>query len=175
LLASGAYFVAVAADKIYVNPNSVTGSIGVIMKGFGFPELIKKVGVERRVFASGVDKDRLDPFLVEKPEDVEKIKQVISEIHDNFNEVVMKGRAGKLNGSPEELFSGDFWAGTSALKLGLIDQLGNLSDAMHDEFHVSRYKDYTSSGSLLKSLASQLGASFSMALTGNDVKVLTKI
>src|SRR6185437_6184475 len=93
LLASGAYFVAVAADKIYVNPNSVTGSIGVIMKGFGLPELIKKIGIERRVFASGVDKDRLDPFLAEKPEDIEKIKQVIGEIHDNFNQVVMQGRA----------------------------------------------------------------------------------
>lgn len=175
LLASGAYFVAVAADKIYVNPNSVTGSIGVIMKGFGFPELIKKVGIERRVFASGVDKDRLDPFLTEKPEDIDKIKQVISEIHANFNEVVIKGRAGKLHASPEELFTGDFWSGTSALKLGLVDELGNLSDAMRDEFHVSRYKDYTGSGSLLKSLASQVGASLDMALTGSDVKVLTKI
>lgn len=175
LLASGAYFVSVAADKIYVNPNSVTGSIGVIMKGFGFPELIKKVGVERRVFASGVDKDRLDPFLNEKPEDVEKIKQVIGEIHTNFNDVVLKGRAGKLHGSPDELFTGDFWSGTSALKLGLVDKLGNLSDAMQDEFHVTRYKDYTGSGSLLKSLATQFGASLNMALMGNDVKVLTAI
>jgi protease-4 len=175
LLASGAYFVAVAADKIYVNPNSVTGSIGVIMKGFGFPEVIKKVGVERRVFASGVDKDRLDPFLPVRAEDVEKIQRVVGEIHDNFNDVVMKGRAGKLHGTPEELFTGDFWSGTSALKLGLVDQLGNLSDAMQDEFQVSRYKDYTGSGSLIKTLTSQMGASLNMALMGNDVKVLTKI
>jgi protease-4 len=175
LLASGAYLVAVAADKIYVNPSSITGSIGVIMKGFGFPELIKKVGVERRVFVSGVDKDRLDPFLPENPADVEKVKQVIGEVHENFNQIVLKGRAGKLHGSPAELFSGDFWSGTTALKLGLVDDLGNLSDAMRDEFQVSRYKDYTQSGSLIKSLASQVGASLNMALTDNEVKVLAKI
>jgi protease-4 len=175
MLASGAYFVAVAADDIYVNPNSLTGSIGVIMKGFGFPELIKKIGVERRVFASGVDKNRLDPFLAENPADVEKIKQVLEEVHNNFNEVVMKGRAGKIHGRPEDIFSGDFWAGTSALKLGLVDHLGNLSDAMHNEFNVTRYKDYTSSASLLKSLANQLGASLLMALTHDDVKMLAKL
>jgi protease-4 len=174
-LASGAYFVAVAGDKIYVNPSSVTGSIGVIMKGFGFPELIKKVGVERRVFASGIDKDRLDPFLTENPADVEKIKQVIGEVHDNFNQVVLEGRKGKLHADPKDIFTGDFWSGTSALKLGLVDNLGNLSDAMRDEFQVSRFKDYTRSGSLLKSLASQFGASLNMALMSNDVKVLTKI
>jgi len=175
MLASGAYFVAVAADKIYVNPNSLTGSIGVIMKGFGFPDLIKKMGIERRVFASGVDKDRLDPFLTENPADVAKVKQVLAEVHDNFNQVVMQGRAGRLHAKPEDIFTGDFWSGTGALKIGLVDKLGNLSDAMRDEFQVSSYKDYTTSGSLLKSLASQLGASFNLALTNNDVKVLTKI
>ncbi|MBV8802947.1 MAG: S49 family peptidase [Gammaproteobacteria bacterium] len=175
MLASGAYFVAVAADKIYVNPNSLTGSIGVIMKGFGFPELIKKVGIERRVFTSGVDKDRLDPFLAENPADIAKIQQVLAEVHENFSQVVMSGRAGKLHGNPADIFTGDFWSGTGALKLGLVDKLGNLSDAMRDEFQVSRYKDYTSSGSLLKSLAGQLGSSLNLALTNNEVKVLTKI
>lgn len=175
LMASGAYFVAVAGDKIYVNPNTVTGSIGVIMKGFGFPDLIKKVGVERRVYASGVDKDRLDPFLAQKPEDIQKIQQVIGEIHDNFNQVVLEGRRGKLKADPKDLFTGDFWSGPTALKLGLVDNLGNLSDAMQNEFQVTRYKDYTGSGSLLKSLASQFGASLDMALSENDVKVLEKI
>lgn len=175
-LASGAYFVAVAADKIYVNPNSITGSIGVIMKGFGFPDLIKKIGVERRVYTAGTEKDRLDPFLPQNPNDIEKIAQVIKEIHDNFKEVVIQGRQGKLVGDTEQLFSGDFWSGKSAVKLGLIDGLGNLRDVMRTEFNVSRYKDYTNSGSVLKALAGQMGASMSTMLNeSSGLKVFSKI
>lgn len=175
MLASGAYFVAVAADKIIVNPNTVTGSIGVIMKGFGFPDLIKKLGIERRVVASGADKDRLDPFLPQSKADLDKIQQVIGEVHSNFNQVVMQGRQKKLRASPGELFSGDFWAGSTALKLGLVDGLGNLADVLRDEFKVSRYKDYSQSGSVLKSLAGQLGASLSMALSNTQMRVYEKI
>ena len=175
LMASGAYFVAVAADKIYVNPNTMTGSIGVIMKGFGFPELIKKIGVERRVYTAGANKDRLDPFLPQNKEDLEKIASVISEVHANFIQSVTEGRKGKLQGDTKELFSGDFWSGQSALKLGLVDALGNLSDAMDKEFHVSQYKDYSGSGSLLKSLAGQMGMSFGTAITNDSAKLLTKI
>lgn len=175
MLASGAYFVAVAADKIVVNPDTVTGSIGVIMKGFGFPELIKKLGIERRVVASGVDKDRLDPFLPQSKADLDKIRQVIGEVHSNFNQVVMQGRQKKLRADPSELFSGDFWAGSTALKLGLVDGLGNLADVLRDEFKVSRYKDYSQSGSVLKSLAGQFGASLSMALSNTQVRVYEKI
>jgi protease-4 len=175
-LASGAYFVAVAADKIYVNPSTITGSIGVIMKGFGFPELIKKIGVERRVYTAGTDKDRLDPFLPQNPKDMEKIAEVIKEIHDNFKEVVIQGRQGKLNGDTERLFSGDFWPGKSAVKLGLIDGLGNLTDVMHTEFNVSRYKDFTNSGSVLKALAGQMGASMGTMLNeSSSFKVLERI
>lgn len=175
-LASGAYFVAVAADKIYVNPNSITGSIGVIMKGFGFPELIKKMGIERRVYTAGTDKDRLDPFLPQNPNDIQKIAEVIKEIHDNFKEVVVQGRQGKLTGDVDQLFSGDFWSGKSAVKLGLIDGLGNLTDVMHAEFNVSRYKDYTNSGSVLKTLAGQMGASMGAVLNdASGLKVLEKI
>lgn len=175
MLASGAYFVAVAADKIVVNPNTVTGSIGVIMKGFGFPDLIKKLGIERRVVASGVDKDRLDPFLPQSKADLDKIRQVIGEVHSNFNQVVMQGRQKKLHADPGELFSGDFWAGSTALKLGLVDGLGNLNDVLRDEFKVSRYKDYSQSGSVLKSLAGQLGASLNMALSNTQMRVYEKI
>lgn len=169
MLASGAYFVAVAADKIYTNPNTITGSIGVIMKGFGFPDLIKKIGVERRVYTSGVNKDRLDPFLPQTPEDIEKIQHVIGEVHANFEEVVLKGRGSKLHADEKELFSGDFWSGTTALKMGLIDALGNLNDVMQAEFNVSRYKDYSESPSVLKLLAGQLGTSFNLIL--NEAKL----
>lgn len=175
LLASGAYFVAVAADTIYVNPNTITGSIGVIMKGFGFTDIIKKIGVERRVYTSGINKDRLDPFLPQNAQDIEKIKTVIGEVHDNFNEVVLSGRKGRLHASPDKLFTGDFWSGTSALKLGLVDHLGNLSDVLRNEFKVSQYKDYSESGSVLKSVMGKLGTSLSQVLSDSDVQVLEKI
>lgn len=175
MLASGAYFVAVAGDKIYANPNTITGSIGVIMKGFGFSDLIKKVGIERRVYTSGADKDRLDPFLPQTPDDVAKINEVIHEVHENFNQVVLAGRAGKLHDDPKKIFTGDFWSGTTALKLGLIDDLGNLSDVMRKEFQVSRYKDYSNSGSFLKALADQLGLSFHAILSEAEVHLLEKL
>lgn len=175
MMASGAYFVAVAGDKIYVNPNTITGSIGVIMKGFGFPDVIKKLGVERRVYTSGINKDRLDPFLPQNQQDIEKIRTVISEIHDNFNQVVLEGRKGKLRADPKELFSGDFWSGQTALKLGLVDGLGNLTDVLQKEFHVSRYRDYSGSSGLLKPFMSQFGMALSAALNDDEIKVLEKI
>jgi protease-4 len=175
LLASGAYYVAVAADKIYVNPNTVTGSIGVIMKGFGFPDLIKKVGIERRVYAAGANKDRLDPFLPQTKEDEEKIKTVIAEVHDNFKQVVMDGRKGKLKADPETLFSGDFWSGQTSVKLGLTDGLGNLSDVMQNEFHVETFKDYSMSESFVKSLMSQFGMSMDAVMNSDRVKMLAKL
>ncbi len=164
VMASGAYLVAVAGDKIYVNPNTITGSIGVIMKGFGFTDAIKKLGIQRRVITSGINKDRLDPFLPQTPDDVAKIRRVIGEVHHNFIDIVMEGRKGKLRGENSVLFSGDFWSGQSALTLGLVDGLGNLSDVMKKEFNVSSYKDYSQSESLLKSLVGQFGVSLGMAL-----------
>lgn len=175
LLASGAYYVAVSADKIYVNPNTITGSIGVIMKGFGFPDVLKKVGVERRVYTAGANKDRLDPFLPQTKEDIEKIKSIIGEIHQNFEQIVLEGRKDKLHADPSVLFSGDFWSGEKALQLGLVDGLGNLSDVMEKEFNVSHFKDYGSSRAIWKSIVNQLTTSMSMALTDNQVKVLEKI
>lgn len=175
LMASGAYFVAVAADKIYVNPNTLTGSIGVIMKGFGFPDAIKKIGVERRVYTAGVNKDRLDPFLPQNKDDIVKMEGVIKEVHTNFIQTVMEGRKGKLHGNLKELFSGDFWSGQTAMKLGLVDGLGNLFDVIQKEFQVSHVKDYTESGSLLKSLMSQLGVSFSTTLVNAHLKPATML
>ena len=152
MLASGAYFVAVAADKIYTNPNTITGSIGVVMKGFGFPEVMQKIGIERRVYKAGIEKDRLDPFLPQNAADIEKIDQVIGEVHQNFINVVMQGRKNKLTAPPEKIFTGDFWSGESALKLGLIDGLGNLRGIMQAEFHVDRFKDYSPRQSVIKTI-----------------------
>lgn len=157
LLTSGAYYIAVAGDKIYVNPNTLTGSIGVIMKGFGFVDLIKKLGVERRVYVSGNNKDRLDPFLPQNPEDIAKIQQVISEVHQNFAQAVLAGRKGKLQGDPNALFTGDFWSGQTALKLGLVDGLGNLNQVLLKEFNTDQFRDYSISNNIFRLLGNQLG------------------
>lgn len=160
LLTSGAYYVAVAGDKIYVNPNTITGSIGVIMKGFGFVDLIKKIGIERRVYMAGADKDRLDPFLPQTPEDLQKINEVISEVHQNFTRAVLESRKDKLHADPKILFNGDFWSGETALKLGLVDGLGNLLEVTNKEFHTTQFQEYSSSSSLFRMLGGQLGTMF---------------
>ncbi|HEX4046044.1 MAG TPA: S49 family peptidase [Gammaproteobacteria bacterium] len=160
VLTSGAYYVAVAADKIYVNPNTITGSIGVIMKGFGFVDLMKKIGVERRVYTAGNDKDRLDPFMPQTETDMQKIQQVMGEVYQNFIQAVLAGRKGKLTADPATLFTGDFWSGQSAAKLGLVDGLGNLMDVMQKEFGTMEYHEYGSSSSFFRMLGGQLNSVF---------------
>lgn len=142
-LASGSYLVATAADKIFVNKDTVTGSIGVIMEGFGFSDVMSKVGVTRRVFTAGANKDRLDPFMALKPEDQAKIKTILDSVHQDFINDVNEGRKGKLNGDPKELFSGDFWTGTQAVQLGLADGTANLWEATEETFGTTHYRDYS--------------------------------
>jgi len=160
MLTSGAYFISVAADQIYLNPNTITGSIGVIMKGFGFVDAMKKIGIERRVYTAGNSKDRLDPFLPQNPEDLKKIQVVMATVHQNFVQAVIEGRKGKLQGNQEELFSGDFWSGTEAVKLGLADHLGNLNDAMKIEFDTTEFKEFGRMPNLFRVISSQLGSSY---------------
>lgn len=160
LLTSGAYFIAVAADKIYVNPNTLTGSIGVVMKGFGFVDLMKKAGVERRVYVAGNNKDRLDPFLPQTPEDLAKINEVMSEVHQNFIDAVIEGRKGKLHADASTLFNGDFWSGQSALKLGLVDGIGNLLDVSQAEFKTTDFYDYSTGSTFFKKLGGQFSSAF---------------
>ena len=154
-LASGAYLVATAADKIYVNPDTLTGSIGVIMNGFGFVDTMKKVGVTRRVFTAGDNKDRLDPFSELNPTDVSKIKGVLDQVHQHFIQDVILGRGDRLKGDRKELFSGDFWTGDQAVALGVADGTKNLWTALQDEFGVQYYKDYTDKPSLVKQIIGQ--------------------
>ncbi|HVE43581.1 MAG TPA: S49 family peptidase [Gammaproteobacteria bacterium] len=160
LLTSGAYYVAVAGDKIFVNPSTITGSIGVIMKGFGFVDLMKKVGIERRVYTVGADKDRLDPFLPQQPEDLKKIQQVMNEVHQHFIQAVLIGRKGKLKGDPTKLFTGDFWSGDTALRLGLVDGLGNLIDVSQAEFGTSEFKEYNGMPNIFKLLSGEINSTF---------------
>lgn len=156
-LASGSYLVATAADKIFVNADTLTGSIGVIMEGFGANDAIAKIGVQRRVFTAGENKDRLDPFLPLKPEDVAKVKVVLDQVHQSFINDVLTGRQGKLKGDQNQLFSGDFWSGEQAVKLGLADDTLNMWDAMQQEFNTRYYKDYSVKPSLLNALISGVG------------------
>lgn len=160
VMASGAYFVAVAADKIYVNPNSLTGSIGVIMKGFGFVDAIKKLGIERRVYQAGDAKDRLDPFLPQNPDDLKKIQTVMADVHQNFVKAVLEGRKDKLKAPHDILFSGDFWSGSEALKLGLVDELGDYQTAMIKEFQTTTYKEFGGIPNFLRFITGRMNTAF---------------
>ena len=132
--ASGGYLIACAGDEIYANSSSIIGSIGVIYSSFGFTELIKKIGVERRVHTAGKNKSTLDPFLDEKKEDIERLKNIQLDLHKDFIEVVEKSRSSKLKKSEVELFSGEFWSGKKAKELGLVDGIGNINQVIREKF-----------------------------------------
>jgi signal peptide peptidase SppA len=132
--ASGGYLIACAGDEIYANSSSIIGSIGVIYSSFGFTELIKKIGVERRVHTAGKNKSSLDPFQDEKTEDIERLKNIQLDLHKDFIEVVEESRGSKLKKDDVELFSGEFWAGKKAKELGLVDGLGNSNEILKEKF-----------------------------------------
>jgi signal peptide peptidase SppA len=132
--ASGGYLIACAGDEIYANSSSIIGSIGVIYSSFGFTELIRKIGVERRVHTAGKNKSSLDPFQEEKSEDIDRLKNIQLDLHKDFIHVVEESRGSKLNKNEIELFSGEFWAGSKAKELGLIDGLGNANEILKEKF-----------------------------------------
>ena len=132
--ASGGYLIACAGDEIYANSSSIIGSIGVIYSSFGFTELIKKIGVERRIHTAGKNKSTLYPFLEEKKDDIERLKTIQLDIHKDFINVVEKSRGTKLKKSEVELFSGEFWSGSKAKELGLIDEVGDSHQILKEKF-----------------------------------------
>jgi signal peptide peptidase SppA len=132
--ASGGYMLACAADEIICDPSSIVGSIGVIGGTFGFPRLLEKLGVERRIYTSGERKAMLDPFLPEKPDEVERLKLVQREIHDDFIALVKERRGARLTGPESELFSGEYWTGRTAVELGLADTVGELRSILRERF-----------------------------------------
>jgi signal peptide peptidase SppA len=132
--ASGGYLLALAGDEIYADTSSIVGSIGVVTATFGVHELISKLGVERRVYTAGASKDTLDPFLPEKPEDVERIKSIQRDVHAAFIDLVKQRRGAKIEAAGDSLFTGAFWSGKKALELGLIDGLGDLRSKMRELF-----------------------------------------
>ena len=133
--ASGGYLIACSGDEIYANASSIIGSIGVIYSSFGFKDLIQKIGVERRVYTAGKNKSTLDPFLDEKKEDIERLKSIQLELHQEFINVVEESRNKKLKKDMGvELFSGEFWSGKKSKELGLIDGLGNAEQILREKF-----------------------------------------
>lgn len=132
--ASGGYFIAVAGDEILVDPSSIVGSIGVIMATFGFVDALDKLGIERRVHTAGRNKSTLDPFLPEKAEDVERIKQFELDIHQVFIDHVKTGRRGRLKADDDVLFTGEWWTGLRGIDLGLVDGIGDLHATLRQRF-----------------------------------------
>lgn len=131
--ASGGYMISLAGDEIFVDPSSIVGSIGVVAAGFGFTEMIKKIGVDRRVYTAGVKKVTLDPFQPEVPEDIEYLKSLQLEIHETFIEMVKSRRGDVLTDDPD-LFTGKFWTGRSAVQLGLVDAIGDLRSVIKERY-----------------------------------------
>ncbi|MND48012.1 putative signal peptide peptidase SppA [compost metagenome] len=123
--ASGGYMIALAGDEIIADPSSIVGSIGVVSASFGFPELLKKIGVERRVYTAGQNKAVLDPFQPEKKADIDRLKKLQLEIHETFIDMVKERRGSKLTNDPD-LFTGMFWTGIKAREIGLIDGIGDM-------------------------------------------------
>lgn len=132
--ASGGYFIAVAGDEIIVDPSSIVGSIGVIMAGFGFVGALEKLGIERRVHTAGNNKSTLDPFLPEKPGDIERIKQFELDIHGVFIDVVKQRRGDRLKAADDVLFTGEWWTGMRGVELGLVDAIGDLHETLHTRY-----------------------------------------
>jgi serine protease SohB len=132
--ASGGYMLACAADEIVCDQYSIVGSIGVVGGSFGFPKLMEKLGVERRVYSSGERKVMLDPFQEEKPEDVERIKGIQKDIHEHFIALVKKRRGARLSDGDAALFSGEFWTADKAIDLGLADRVGDLRSLLRERY-----------------------------------------
>lgn len=132
--ASGGYMIACAGDEIFCDPSSILGSIGVVGGTFGFQELIRKIGVERRLYTAGAHKAMLDPFLPENPDDVARVKSLQREIHAIFIALVKGARGARLKGADDVLFTGEYWAGETSVSLGLADAIGDLRSTLRSRY-----------------------------------------
>jgi protease IV len=155
--ASAAYYIAVSADRIFVDKASIVGSIGVLMEGFGFVGLMDKLGVERRLLTAGENKGFLDPFSPQTEKHREHAQQMLNQIHRQFIDVVKTGRGKRLKEVPE-LFSGLFWTGQQAVDIGLADQLGNLDYVAREVIKAEEIVDYTRHENVAEKLAKRFGA-----------------
>lgn len=163
ICASGGYYVAVAADKIYVNKASIIGSIGVLMDGFGFTGSMEKLGIERRLLISGDNKGFLDPFSPLNPAQKDYAQKMIDEIHHQFIQVVRQGRGKRLKETPD-MFSGLVWTGQKSIELGLADALGNVDYVAREVIKAEEVVDFTPHESLVERFARHFGGAMSKAL-----------
>ncbi|KAB7627624.1 S49 family peptidase [Alkalilimnicola sp. S0819] len=165
ICASGGYYVAVAAERIYVDRASMVGSIGVLMNGFGFSDTLNKLGVERRLYTAGENKAFLDPFSDENPEHVAHLEQMLDTVHQQFIALVREGRGDRL-ADDAELFSGLVWTGERSIELGLADELGNVHDIARDVLRAERLVNYTPAQDWMTRLSERMGVSMGNALGG---------
>jgi len=161
--ASGAYYIASATENIYVNPSSLVGSVGVLMDGFGFSEVMKKVGVERRLFTAGKHKGMLDPFQPLKKDDVKYFQTLLDDVHREFIAAVKAGRGERLGDDPE-LYSGRVWNGVRSIELGIADEIGDINYVAREVIKAEEVVDYTPQPDVFKRFTDRLGASMANVL-----------
>ena len=168
ICASGGYYIAVAADKIYVDKASIVGSIGVLMDGFGFTGFMHKLGVERRLLTAGENKAILDPFSPVNPKHQEFAQKMLNQIHQQFIAVVREGRGKRLKETPE-MFSGLFWSGETSIEMGLADGLGSSEYVAREIIKQDRIVDFTTREGLADRFAKRFGASMANTLAGGNL------
>jgi protease-4 len=159
---SAAYYIAAAADAIYVDKASIVGSIGVLMDGFGFTGLMQKLGIERRLLTAGDNKGFLDPFSTQSPAQRQHAQAMLTQIHQQFIEVVRQGRGERLKETPD-MFSGLFWTGEQAVRLGLVDGLGSIDSVAREVVKMPDVVDYTLHENVAERLAKRFGAAMGEA------------
>jgi protease-4 len=164
ICASGCYYVVSAADEIYVDDASIVGSIGVRMDSFGFVGSLDKLGIERRLYTSGENKGFLDPFLPSKESDVEHVKQLLGDIHEQFKDAVREGRGERLESDPQ-LFSGLVWTGAESVKMGLADHVGSAGKVAREVIGAEDIVDYTREPDLLKRISDRIGVAMARAMS----------
>lgn len=164
ICASGGYYIAAAADKIYVDKASIVGSIGVLMDGYGFTEVMKKIGIERRLMTAGENKAMLDPFSPLNPKHQALAQNMLNEIHEQFKTVVRQGRGSRLKETPET-FSGLFWSGEQSIKIGLADAIGSADYVARDVIKQKEIVDFTYQDDLTSRIAKRIGASASASFS----------
>ncbi|HEY8034517.1 MAG TPA: signal peptide peptidase SppA [Methylobacter sp.] len=163
ICASGCYFIVSASDKIFVNPSSLVGSIGVIMDGFGFVDVMQKLGVERRLFTAGAHKAMLDPFSPPKEDESRYVQALLNQVHQQFISAVKAGRGDRLKENPD-MFSGLVWTGEEGVKLGIVDAVGNQAYVAKELIGAETLVDFSRQEHLLDKIAGKLGASFGQAI-----------
>jgi len=163
ICASGCYYIASASDKIFVNQSSLIGSIGVLMDGFGFVDVMQKLGVERRLLTAGAHKAMLDPFSPPKEDETKYMQGLLDQVHQQFIGAVKAGRGDRLKETPD-MFSGLVWTGEAGVKLGVADGFGNDDHVAKDIIGAEKLVDFTQQGRLIDKIAGKLGASFGQAI-----------